>query len=58
MFLMAGAAASTLLSSTQYLFAEPLSLPIGCQTYPVRKSIRTDFAGTITGYCAATVLST
>jgi sugar phosphate isomerase/epimerase len=53
MFLMGGAAASALLSCTQYLFADPLGLPIGCQTYPVRKSIRTDFAGTMKGLRAA-----
>jgi sugar phosphate isomerase/epimerase len=47
MFLIGGAAASPLLSGTQFLFADPLGLPIGCQTYPVRKSIRTDFAGTM-----------
>ena len=43
MFLMGGAAASALLTSTRYLSANPL----GCQTYPVRKSISTEFAGTI-----------
>jgi hypothetical protein len=37
MFVMGGAAASALLSGTRYLFADPLGLPIGCQTYPVRK---------------------
>jgi hypothetical protein len=47
-FLKAGAA-SALLSGTRYLSADPLGLPIGCQTYPVRKSIRTDFAGTMKG---------
>ena len=50
---MGGAAASALLSGTRYLFAGPLGLPIGCQTYPVRKSIRTDFAGTMKGLRAA-----
>jgi sugar phosphate isomerase/epimerase len=29
------------------LTADPLGLPIGCQTYPVRKSIAQDFPGTI-----------
>jgi sugar phosphate isomerase/epimerase len=47
MFLMKGAAASAVLCGTRDLFADPLGLPIGCQTYPVRKSIRTDFAGTM-----------
>jgi sugar phosphate isomerase/epimerase len=29
------------------LHADPLGMPIGCQTYPVRKMIATDFPGTI-----------
>jgi hypothetical protein len=53
MFLMGGAAASALLTGTRYLSADPLGLPIGCQTYPVRKSINTDFAGTMKGLRAA-----
>lgn len=53
MFLKAGAAASALLAGTRSLSADPLGLPIGCQTYPVRKSIRTDFAGTMKGLRAA-----
>ena len=53
MFLMRGAAASALLTGTRYLSADPLGLPIGCQTYPVRKSISTDFAGTMKGLRAA-----
>jgi sugar phosphate isomerase/epimerase len=53
MFLKAGAAASVLFSGVRYLSADPLGLPIGCQTYPVRKSIRTDFAGTMKGLRAA-----
>src|ERR1700748_3864673 len=53
MFLMRGAAASALLTATRYLSADPLGLPIGCQTYPVRKSISTDFAGTMKGLRAA-----
>ena len=52
-FLMGGAAASALLTGTRYLFANPLGLPIGCQTYPARKSISTDFAGTMKGLRAA-----
>jgi sugar phosphate isomerase/epimerase len=47
MFLLGGAVASALFSGTRYLSADPLGLPIGCQTYPVRKSIRSDFAGTM-----------
>jgi sugar phosphate isomerase/epimerase len=53
MFLIGGAAASALLSGTRYVSADPLGLPIGCQTYPVRHSIRTDFAGTMKGLRAA-----
>jgi sugar phosphate isomerase/epimerase len=53
MFLMEGAAASTLLIGSRYLSADPLGLPIGCQTYPVRKSIGPDFAGTMKRLSAA-----
>lgn len=35
------------------LKADPLGLPIGCQTYPVRKSIAVDFPGTIKKLAAA-----
>ena len=52
MFLMRGAAASALLTGTRYLSGNPLGLPIGCQTYPVRKSISTDFAGTMKLPCS------
>ena len=47
MFLIGGTAASAFLSTTRYTFSDPLGLPIGCQTYPVRKSIASDFAGTM-----------
>ena len=36
-----------LLSAGRTLLANPLSMPIGCQTWPVRKMIAQDFAGTI-----------
>jgi sugar phosphate isomerase/epimerase len=49
MFLMRGAAASALLTATRYLSANPLGLPIGCQTYPVRASISKDFVGAMKG---------
>jgi len=52
-FLIGGAAASALFSAGPYSFANPLGLPIGCQTYPVRKSIGSDFAGTMMGLRAA-----
>src|SRR3954447_26214809 len=35
--------------------ANPLGLPIGCQTYPVRHKIATDFPGTIQLLAAAGV---
>jgi sugar phosphate isomerase/epimerase len=41
------AAAASLLSATLELHANPLGLPIGCQTWPVRDSIAKDFPGTI-----------
>jgi sugar phosphate isomerase/epimerase len=52
-FLMGGAAASVFLTGTRYLSGNPLGLAIGCQTYPVRKSISTDFEGTMKGLRAA-----
>jgi sugar phosphate isomerase/epimerase len=52
-FLQQGAAAAVALSTTPFLLADPLGLPIGCQTYPVRKSINPDFAGTMKGLSAA-----
>lgn len=36
-----------LLRNAVKLTANPLGLPIGCQTYPVRKMIAQDFAGTL-----------
>src|SRR5712671_3186666 len=35
------------------LHANPLGMPIGCQTYPVRKMIAQDFPGTIKQLAAA-----
>lgn len=52
-FLIRGATAAPVLLGIRYLSADPLGLPIGCQTYPVRKSINTDFAGTMKGLRAA-----
>lgn len=44
----ANAAAIGLLSAPAFeLSANPLGLPIGCQTYPVRKMIAHDFSGTL-----------
>jgi sugar phosphate isomerase/epimerase len=45
-FLQTGAAA-LIAARSHNLFADPLGLPIGCQTYPVRKEIAADFPGTI-----------
>ncbi len=52
-FLQQGAAAAVALSAASSLLADPLGLPIGCQTYPVRASINPDFAGTMKGLSAA-----
>ena len=41
------AAAAVLSAGARGLTANPLGLPIGCQTWPVRKSIAQDFPGTI-----------
>src|SRR5580698_4451556 len=51
-FLQHGAASAVVLS-TPFLLADPLGMPIGCQTYPVRASINPDFAGTMKGLSAA-----
>ena len=48
------AAATTVLSATAFeLDANPLGLPIGCQTWPVREGIAKDFPGTIKQLAAA-----
>jgi sugar phosphate isomerase/epimerase len=52
-FVVSGVAASSIFVGSRSLFADPLGLPIGCQTYPVRKTINTDFAGTMKGLRAA-----
>jgi sugar phosphate isomerase/epimerase len=41
------AAAGFLASGAAELFANPLGLPLGCQTWPVREMIEKDFPGTI-----------
>jgi sugar phosphate isomerase/epimerase len=41
------AAAGLLMAGARELRSDPLGLPIGCQTYPVRKMIAQDFPGTI-----------
>ncbi len=52
-FLQQAAAAAVALTTAPSLLADPLGLPIGCQTYPVRASINPDFAGTMKGLSAA-----
>ena len=48
------AAAAGLLSASSFdLHANPLGLPIGCQTWPVRDGIAKDFPGTIKQLVAA-----
>ena len=44
---------SALAAGDSLLRADPLGMPIGCQTYPVRKSIARDFPGTIKQLAAA-----
>ena len=45
-FLQHGAVA-LVAACSRSLFADPLGLPLGCQTYPVRKEIAADFPGTM-----------
>ena len=52
-FLQQAATAAIALTRAPSLLADPLGLPIGCQTYPVRASINPDFAGTMKGLSAA-----
>lgn len=47
------AAAGLLSSGVLQLRANPLGLPIGCQTWPVRKMIEQDFPGTLKALAAA-----
>jgi sugar phosphate isomerase/epimerase len=43
----AGSAAGILIAGARDLRGNPLGMPIGCQTYPVRNMIAKDFPGTI-----------
>jgi sugar phosphate isomerase/epimerase len=52
-FLQQGVGAAIALTTSTSLLADPLGLPIGCQTYPVRATINSDFAGTMKGLSAA-----
>src|SRR5690242_12018715 len=47
------AAAGLLSASVMELRANPLGLPLGCQTWPVREMIAKDFSGTIKQLAAA-----
>jgi sugar phosphate isomerase/epimerase len=47
------AALAALSAGARRGMANPLGMPIGCQTYPVRKMIATDFPGTIKQLVAA-----
>jgi sugar phosphate isomerase/epimerase len=49
----AAAAASLISSGAMELRANPLGLPIGCQTWPVRDMIAKDFPGTLKQLAAA-----
>ncbi|MEK6399101.1 MAG: sugar phosphate isomerase/epimerase, partial [Terriglobus sp.] len=51
-FLQLGAAAATM-AATRMSFAYPLGLPIGFQSYVFRKSVATDFEGTMKSLAAA-----
>ncbi len=46
-FLHVGTAGAIGLAGARYLSANPLGLPIGCQTWPVRESIGKDLDGTL-----------
>lgn len=46
-FIKTASAASVALSVGQLANADPLGLPIGCQTWPVRQMIAKDFPGTL-----------
>ena len=46
-FQNAAAGAAIMAAGARRLGANPLGMPIGCQTYPVRKMIANDFPGTI-----------
>lgn len=53
-FVKTGAAAAAVLSAGAFeLRANPLGMPIGCQTWPVRDQIAKDFPGTIKQLAAA-----
>jgi sugar phosphate isomerase/epimerase len=47
------AGAALLAGAVRSMRANPLGIPIGCQTYPVRKMIASDFPGTIKQLAAA-----
>ena len=52
-FVKAASAGAIMLASEGVMRANPLGLPIGCQTWPVRKMIAQDFPGTLRQLAAA-----
>lgn len=48
-FLRRAVATTAFLIEPGLTVADPLGLPIGCQTYPVRREIQADFVGTMQG---------
>jgi sugar phosphate isomerase/epimerase len=52
-FLRRAVAAASIFIEPGIAIADPLGLPIGCQTYPVRHEIQADFAGTMQALRAA-----
>ena len=52
-FLRTAMGATAFLIEPGIVVANPLGLPLGCQTYPVREEIQGDFADTIQGLRAA-----
>lgn len=52
-FIKTVAAGAVMAASARLLHADPLGLPIGCQTWPVRDQIAKDFPGTLKELAAA-----
>lgn len=52
-FLQGAAAATAYFIETGIAVGDPLGLPIGCQTYPVRHEVQADFPGAMQGLHAA-----
>jgi sugar phosphate isomerase/epimerase len=52
-FIQTFAAGAAMAASVRLLHGDPLGLPIGCQTWPVREKIAKDFPGTLKELAAA-----